>query len=235
VGGLYDRPLFLASDPPPPAPKPRAVVYIDGFNFYYGAVKGTPYKWLNFQELCRRLLKDDEIVSICYFTARVSGTYKQARQMALWQALATLPLVTIIPGHFKSKSVECTHAECVFAGDRHFSTFEEKHTDVNIAIHMLDDAYQNRCDRLILFSGDSDLVPAIKLVRKRFPDKKVVVYAPTGAMDETGAPIKDRRADELKQCANDGRDLPVVLLSLCQFPVEVPDSKGHIIKKPTAW
>ena len=222
--------------PPAPAPpKPRAIVYIDGFNFYYGAVKGTKYKWLDFSELCRRLLKDDEIVEIKYFTARVSGYQKQMRQMALWQALKTLPRLTIVPGHFKSKSVECTHGACSFVGDRHFPTFEEKHTDVNIAVAMLDDAYQDRCDRLVLFSGDSDLVPAIKLVRLRFPAKKVIVYAPTGAMDPTGAPFKERRADELKNAASDGRDLPSVLLKLCQMPDEVTDSKGNKIKKPYGW
>jgi hypothetical protein len=25
----------------------RTSIYIDGFNLYYGAVKDTPYKWLN--------------------------------------------------------------------------------------------------------------------------------------------------------------------------------------------
>jgi uncharacterized LabA/DUF88 family protein len=235
VGGLYDRPFLLPpTQPPQPPPKPRAIVYIDGFNFYYGAVKGTPYKWLNFEELCHRLLKDFDLVSILYFTARVTGM-KQARQMAFWQALKTLPLVTIVPGHFKNKRVECTHKTCHLAGDRHFDTFEEKHTDVNIAITMLDHAYQNRCDRLVLFSGDSDLVPAVKLVRSRFPDKKVIVYAPTGAVDSTGAPVKDRRADELKQAASDGRDFPAVLLPLCQFPSELIDANGHKIKKPQSW
>ena len=34
----------------------RTWVYVDGFNLYYGAVKGTPYKWLNLVELAKRLL-----------------------------------------------------------------------------------------------------------------------------------------------------------------------------------
>lgn len=238
MGGLYDRPFLLSetiSSPPQPPAKPRAIVYIDGFNFYYGAVKGTSWKWLDFAELCRRLLKDDDIQAILYFTAKVTGTVKQARQMALWQALATLPKLTIIPGHFKRKSVECTHGSCNYIGDRHFPTFEEKHTDVNIAIRMLDDAYRDCCDRLILFSGDSDLVPVVRLIRKRFPDKRVIVYAPNGAKDHTGATIKDRRADELKQAANDGRDLPDKLLSLSLMPDVVIDAKGNKIKKPIGW
>lgn len=179
-------------------------------------------------------LKDFELVEILYFTARMTGQ-KEARQMVLWQALATTPLVRIVPGHFKKKRVECTHRTCTFAADRHFDTLEEKHTDVNVAITMLDDAYRNRCDRLVLFSGDSDLVPAVKLVRNRFPEKKVIVYAPTGAVDSHGARVKDRRADELKHAATEGRDLPDVLLPLCQFPDVVLTAGGHKIIKPGSW
>ncbi len=49
------------------------IVYIDGFNLYYGAVKDTPYKWLDLEALCRRLLPKDDIVGIRYFTARISA------------------------------------------------------------------------------------------------------------------------------------------------------------------
>ena len=52
----------------------RTYVYIDGFNFYYGAVKNTPYKWLDFKKLLQLLLDPKHnIISIKYFTAMVSG------------------------------------------------------------------------------------------------------------------------------------------------------------------
>ena len=48
----------------------RTYVYIDGFNFYYRAVKGTPYKWLDFNTLFQHLLsRKNEVISIKYFTA----------------------------------------------------------------------------------------------------------------------------------------------------------------------
>ena len=47
----------------------RTFVYIDGFNFYYGAVKGTTYKWLNLKLLCENLLIKNKIAGIKYFTA----------------------------------------------------------------------------------------------------------------------------------------------------------------------
>ena len=34
----------------------KTIVYVDGFNLYYGALKGTPYRWLNLAEMCRQLL-----------------------------------------------------------------------------------------------------------------------------------------------------------------------------------
>src|SRR5258708_3623868 len=50
---------------------PKTNVYIDGFNFYYGAVKNTPYRWVNLAALCRHMLPNDTIQSIKYFTAIV--------------------------------------------------------------------------------------------------------------------------------------------------------------------
>jgi len=52
----------------------RTIIYIDGFNFYYRAVKNTPYKWLDFKSLFGKLLsKEHVIIEIKYFTALVSG------------------------------------------------------------------------------------------------------------------------------------------------------------------
>jgi len=34
---------------------PRTIVYIDGFNLYYGAVRGSAFKWLNLQRFFQLL------------------------------------------------------------------------------------------------------------------------------------------------------------------------------------
>ena len=46
-----------------------------------------------------------------------------------------------------SKNVKCTLTRCLHMGTRLFETHEEKRTDVNIAVYMLDDAYQDRFDQ----------------------------------------------------------------------------------------
>ena len=76
----------------------RTHVYVDGFNLYYGCVRGTPYKWLDIAELFRRLLPPNDLRAIKYFTARVQArpgeADKPTRQDAYLRALSTLPAST---------------------------------------------------------------------------------------------------------------------------------------------
>jgi hypothetical protein len=63
-------------------------IYVDGFNLYYGAVKGASYKWLNIFDLCRRLLRKNSILKIKYFTARVTARPGDPSQPSRQGALA---------------------------------------------------------------------------------------------------------------------------------------------------
>ena len=51
----------------------KTLVYIDGYNLYYGLLKGSPSsKWLNLRALASAMFKEKhEILSVKYFTARV--------------------------------------------------------------------------------------------------------------------------------------------------------------------
>lgn len=209
--------------------RPRTRVYIDGFNFYYGAVRGGPHKWLDLEQLCLRLRTDDDVVRIHYFTALVDGP-RGARQRAFLEALGTRPRIAITLGQFKWKILTCENARCPFTGDRTFTKPEEKRTDVGIAVQMLDDAYQDACDRLVLITGDSDLVPAVQCIRRRFPEKRLVTYRPVGA-----TPVKARRGDELAEASGDGRPLPRALLAHCHLPNPVVTADGRQIWKPIGW
>ena len=154
---------------------PRTIIYIDGFNLYYGALKGGPHKWLDLERCFNLLRPHDDIRQLHYFTALVRGPSLPDQQTYL-RALATLPLVNVVLGNYKAKQVKCAVAGCTHAGTRIFSTVEEKRTDVNIALQMLEDSYEDRADRLILVSGDSDLVPAV--IKVKALGKEVIVYVP---------------------------------------------------------
>ena len=82
-------------------------IYIDGFNLYYRAVKGTPYKWLNLRKMCELILPDQSIGKIKYFTANVSSRKddpdKPTRQQIYYRALKTIPDFEIIKGKFRSR------------------------------------------------------------------------------------------------------------------------------------
>ena len=50
-------------------------VFVDGFNPYFGAVKGTPFKWLDPVPLSRLLLSPGYTIDkLLRFIALVSGT-----------------------------------------------------------------------------------------------------------------------------------------------------------------
>jgi uncharacterized LabA/DUF88 family protein len=205
----------------------RSIIYVDGFNLYYGAVKGGPYKWLDLQKYFGLLRPDDENQSIKYFTAFIGGSHR-ANQEAYLQALETLSKVEIILGKYKYKSVKCTLPACTFPGSRDFQVPEEKRSDVNIATHMIDDAHCRRAERMVLVSGDSDLVPAIHMVKQRFPKIKITVYVPSRN------PIRGA-AVEIRSAADKHKTLPLNLLARCQFPNPVRGGTTGAILKPPSW
>jgi uncharacterized LabA/DUF88 family protein len=205
----------------------RSIIYIDGFNLYYGCVRGTRHKWLNLQTMFERLRPHDDIQIIHYFTALVQGPRRKQQETYL-SALATTPKVNIILGKFKPKRIICNIADCTYPGKRIIASQEEKRTDVNIAIQMLDDAYGELADRIIIVSGDSDLVPAVHLVKERFPKIQITVYVP--ARDSMrGAAV------ELRNACDNHRTLPMNLIKRSQFPPTIEVPGGEDICKPKGW
>lgn len=226
-----ERPVGRPSWPPFffLAQKPRTIVYVDGFNLYYGAVRGTPYKWLDLQKYFQLIRQHDDIQAIRYFTAWVMGPTLPNQQTFL-AALEQRPLIQIVLGNFKQKRIKCTFAQCTLTTppERFFDRYEEKRTDVNIAVYMLDDAYRDACDKFVLVSGDSDLVPAVRMIRHRFPQKQIIVYVPA-QNPQRGAAV------ELRSAAHKHKLLPLNLLAHAQFPQQIPDGSGGFIVKPSTW
>jgi hypothetical protein len=125
-------------------------------------------------------------------------------------------------GEFKPKMVDC-RAKC----GESFDMKEEKQTDVNIAVTMLELA--DEYDKLILVTADSDQVPAVRLLRRKYPAKKVFVLPPIG-----------RNSKELVREAGDNRLIMTeehLLASMLPNPVEiVRDGKVTAqLWKPAPW
>ena len=200
----------------------RVITYIDGFNLYFG-LKTKGWKrcyWLNLQMLAMNLLKDNqELVMTKYFTSRISGPPdKSKRQRTFLEALETLGNFHIFYGHYLTNTIECQKCGAIFPKPN------EKMTDVNIAVEMLTDAFQNKFDTAILISADSDLVAPIRRVKELFPYKKIVVAFPPA-----------RFSFALKEIVNASFVIGRKMLAKSVFPEEVAKPDGFILKRPERW
>jgi len=201
--------------------KERVIVYIDGFNLYFGIKEAgfEQYKWLDLHLLASNLLQpNQELVEVKYFTSRVSNNPdKQKRQSTYIDALE-IKNVQIFYGHYQSGNIECKRC------GNNWRTYNEKMTDVNIATQMLIDAYQDRFDMAMLISGDSDLVPPIKAIHTLFERKRVFVAFPPRRSNSSVSLIA-------KGSLTIGRKK----LLDSQLPEELTKKDGYILRKPADW
>ena len=206
----------------------RTFVYVDGFNLYYGALKGTPWKWLDLVALFGRVLQaHHEILSVEYFTARVSGSdrdpSKPQRQDVYLRALQHYrPEVEVCFGHFLSHPVRAPLAQPV--GHRRTAEVirtEEKGSDVNLAVHLLNDAWLDAYDCAVVVSNDSDIAEAMRLVRQHH-GKRIGLVTPG-----TGRPSR-----QLMMHSDFFRHVRPNAVRRSQLPDRIP---GTNIRRPIRW
>jgi len=245
----------------------RTYIYIDGFNFYYGAVRNTPYKWLDFKSFFQKILAPEhDILAIKYFTAHVTGKLdprQPVRQKTYLRALKKhIPEISVHLGHFSTQDVlsplSWNHkkfkewknisgrvrrfnvpivlpdqVEIVAPlssdqskyGDRRFFVpiikTEEKGSDFNIAVHLLNDSWLDKFDCAVVVSNDSDLSESLRLVRDQH-NKKIGLINPR----------KTTPARELMKYTSFHKKIRKGVLRDSQLPDPIPGTK---IKKPDSW
>jgi uncharacterized LabA/DUF88 family protein len=209
----------------------RTFVYIDGFNLYYGALKDTPYKWLDPKALFKQILRpQNHILAIKYYIARVSARPDDpgapARQDVYLRALeAHISELTITEGHFIQKAVSMPLAKPTWRQKyaRVIKT-EEKGSDVNLAVHLVHDGWRNKYDCAVVCSNDGDLSEALRIVKREL-HKAVVLVVP-------GDPSIRTPSVALKRWASKTIQISKEILALSQLPNPIP---GTTINKPVAW
>ncbi len=200
-------------------------VYVDGFNLYYGAVRGTPFRWLDMAAMCKVLLPRDQISRIKYFTALVDARPgdldKPLRQELYWRALRTIPNLEIILGSFLTHEVKMPLSPMGTGYVKVLKT-EEKGSDVNLATHLLIDGFRNDYELAVVVSNDSDLLLPIRFVVEEL-GKPVGLLNPQKHISVVLQPhvtfIKHIRAG---------------VLTNSQFPPTLTDSHGAF-SKPASW
>ena len=170
--------------------------------------------------LAQNLLKPNQRLIITkYFTARITGPPdKEKRQSTYIEALETLSEFQIFYGKYQLNPRQCS--QCGFQDE----VPNEKMTDVNIAVEILKDAYQDEFDVALLISADSDLVPPVKTVRELFPNKRVVVASPPG-----------RHSVALADSADGSLFIGHAKIAKSLLPEEVVKADGYILRCPSLW
>lgn len=202
----------------------RTAFFVDGFNLYH-SIDSNPsyykYKWLNLDKLAHCFVTSHyKVEKVFYFTTY--ATWDQVKLVKHQTYVKALQFVGIevVFGAFRYADKTCRICH------KQYKIFEEKQTDVNIAIKLFQTAVQDlwdTWDTAIIVSGDSDLIPAIQAVKSTFPAKRIGLVIPIG-----------RRAEELKQVVDFHMKLKEKHLATSQFEDEITIDGGVKLTRPSA-
>jgi uncharacterized LabA/DUF88 family protein len=202
----------------------RIVCFVDGFNLYHAlhSIGQQHLKWLDLKKLFSHLTraKSQIITQILFFSAYPTwkpDSYKRHRQ---YIAALSSTGVTSVMGQFKNKPRECKKCHT------QWTSHEEKETDVNLALALLDLAYKDQYDHAFVLTRDSDIAPAIHKVKQNFPNKKISILAPYIC----------RHSTELIQASDFHKTITLHHISTSLFPEDIYDVGGnHIVKRPDQY
>ncbi len=206
----------------------RTNVYVDGFNLYYGAVKDTPYKWLDLGKLCQLLLPRHKVNRIRYFTARITprpnDPQQLQRQQTYIRALETIPNLSVHYGSFLSNKKRLPLANPPPNGPRTVEVLvtQEKGSDVNLATYLIVEGITKDYDVAVIVSNDSDLALPASFVRHQ-------LGLSIGILNPHRKPSR-----ELYKVANFYKPIRKSVLRASQFPPTLTDAHGTITK-PATW
>lgn len=227
----------------------KTTIYIDGYNLYYSRLKGTPFKWLDIATLFRDTILPQQdpsaqVVSIKYFTAPVKASYarhgqnsEHAQTQYLRALIAKYPdIIQIIQGfHIFQPTALPTfvpNAQPSKAQVSRIWMIEEKQTDVNIALHAYRDAARGRCDQVVICSNDSDIEPALRMVREDAPNVKIGLVMPLRENAKDDGKVPNKRLTPLAHWVR--RYIKDEELEKSQLPLNVPTKKKPA-SKPAHW
>jgi hypothetical protein len=199
------------------------IAYVDGFNLYHGLHQGygRRYLWLDLQHLVQRVRPQDQILAVRYFTAEMKddpdGLARQRAYLAALKAHSTK--VAVVLGRYQTKKMTCR--QCGSA----WTSYEEKETDVNIAVALVADAAAFASDIALIISADSDLCPAIRTARSLNPGRRMIAAFPPR-----------RSSFEIRSLIRKPFTLAAADIRNSLLPEVVTDpASGLIYKRPGKW
>lgn len=213
----------------------RVIFFVDGFNLYHSIDELNWYpakkkytnskhhlKWLNIWSLCKALIhpKEDELIEGYYFSAYAGWIDKDAqnRHRSYVKALQSTGIKTMM-GTFKKKPRKCPKCKHTWEGH------EEKESDVSLAVWLIKLACSNSYDKAIVFTADTDIAPAIRIVKEDFPDKEIRIAIPQRRLN---------RSNDLINAADGKIRIKESNFSNNLFPEQI-EFDGTIIKRPSKY
>lgn len=194
----------------------RVGVYVDGFNAYHGieALKEPCLKWLNYRSLASALVGDGQLERVVFYTAMTPWAADKRARHANYIAALTASGVEVVESIFSRPSKWCMKEQ------RYCKNYEEKQTDVAIAIDVLTDCFEDRVDKVMLVTADSDQIPLVARVRRLWPEKIVVLVAP---------PNRLKQARALGEVCSGVTELKAKLLRAHLLPDEIRKPNGKVV------
>jgi hypothetical protein len=158
--------------------KSVAGLYIDGFNLYHSILNlGEPHlKWLNLRKLGELIIDSsgEELGPVTFCTAFYPGdSQKRWRHEEYLNALRVVKVEPIM-GHYIHEPMECFKCNHVWERPT------EKASDVNLALHLFNDARLDLYQTAYLLTADSDQAATAKMFRACFPNKRFITVSPPG-------------------------------------------------------
>lgn len=203
--------------------KDRLIVYVDGFNLYHGlhAASGRELLWLDLVKLAANLRPESAVVQVKYFTAMVLGDpdaqSRQDRYLSAMKACHPGSFTAIMGKHMKKKRW-CRECEATW------TSYEEKQTDVNIAVHLVADVAAKRADTYMIVTGDTDVIPAVKMARSLDSTANIIAQFPPR-----------RESNALKRMMPSSRQITIVNITEAQLPDVARSAQGKTFRRPEKW
>jgi len=142
----------------------RVAVFIDGNNFYFGLRKlygkNKSLKNFDFEKFSQFLAGKDKVVGIYYYNALLDKEHnpdKYDSQKEFFEKLKKIQNFNLVLCKLLKRNITGTNKVYYII----------KEDDINMAVDMVENAYDNNYDVSVLVSGDGDFVPAVRSVKKK--------------------------------------------------------------------
>ena len=212
----------------------RVLYLVDGFNLYHSIRAAmlddgddAGHRWLDLPAFCRSTLsmfgaQRVHLERVVCFTAlathmdetKPDHTRRHRTYISALEAVG----VEVVMSRFKKKMPLCRHC------GRRSRHYEEKETDVALAVRLIAAFAKDECDAVALVTGDTDILPALRAVKLLYPERTVGVVFPYR-----------RHSNHLALVADRGFRVGHDHYAKFQFPAAVPRPNGTVVLKPFDW